>query len=145
MVRWVWASMKPGSRVASPTSMTVAPAGTAPPTDSILFPRTTTIPGCTTVSRLPSKRREALMTVIPVWASTAAQQQRSKPGKIHLIEGMRIAQRLCNLFRDVLELRIRLDFDQHVGVDQTTHFDHSRARADGAEKLTVRASILFPP
>src|ERR1041385_35953 len=42
---WTWASMRPGRSVESPRSMTLASPGTAPPTDSILLPRTPTTPG----------------------------------------------------------------------------------------------------
>src|SRR5690349_11404634 len=38
--------MKPGRRVASPRSMTVALGGIWPPTNWILSPETTTTPGC---------------------------------------------------------------------------------------------------
>src|ERR1700686_1915586 len=62
--RWVCTSMKPGRSVASPRSITSAPAGsgTPGPTAAMRPPRTTTIPGETTVSPRPSNRRAAFST-----------------------------------------------------------------------------------
>ena len=59
--RCVCASMRPGRSVTSPRSITSAPAGgcALAPTAVILLPSTTTMPGATTASLLPSKRRAA--------------------------------------------------------------------------------------
>src|SRR5579883_1268664 len=64
MVRCVCASMKPGSSVASPKSITSAPAGVSAlfPTDRILPSETTTTPGLTSVLLFPSKSRAAFST-----------------------------------------------------------------------------------
>jgi hypothetical protein len=64
-VRWTWASMKPGRSVASPRSITSAPAGTErpAPTALIVDPSTITTAPATVPSPLPSKSRAALRTV----------------------------------------------------------------------------------
>jgi hypothetical protein len=56
--------MKPGRSVASPSSITSAPAGTGalPPTETIFPSLTTTTPGVESLSLFPSKRRAARMT-----------------------------------------------------------------------------------
>ena len=57
--------MMPGRSVASPRSITVAPAGTARPLPAALMvpPSMTTTPFATVVSRVPSNRRAAFRTV----------------------------------------------------------------------------------
>src|SRR5437868_7035465 len=40
--------------------------------------------------------------------------------------------------------RVRLDLDQHVGVDQPPDFDDAGRRPDRAEDLPVRAADRFP-
>jgi hypothetical protein len=66
MVKWVCASMNPGSSVASPRSITWAPAGIAAlaPAATILLSVTTTTPGATKVLALPSNRRAAFKTMV---------------------------------------------------------------------------------
>src|SRR5579862_7227778 len=66
MVRCVCASIKPGSSVASPRSITSAPAGTLapPPTPTILPSTTTTRPGAASASLFPSNIRAALSTYV---------------------------------------------------------------------------------
>ena len=61
-VRWVCASMKPGESVASPRSMTSAPAGMdrSVPTATIFGPCTRTTPLAWSASALPSNSRAAL-------------------------------------------------------------------------------------
>ena len=55
-LRWVWASIRPGSSVASPRSSTRAPAGTCAlePAATMRPSDTTTTPGVTTASAFPS-------------------------------------------------------------------------------------------
>src|SRR6267143_629575 len=57
--RWVWASIRPGSKVTSPRSITCAPAGGAPPTREMRLPSTTTSAGCTTAPVRASNIRAA--------------------------------------------------------------------------------------
>ena len=61
---WVWASMNPGSSVASPRSTTSAPSGifASAPTAWIFPPEMTSTPGETMRSALESKRRAAFST-----------------------------------------------------------------------------------
>ena len=63
--RCVWASMRPGNSVASPRSITSAPAGSAAPGPmAVIFsPATTTKPGETARSLRPSNIRAALITM----------------------------------------------------------------------------------
>ena len=65
-VRCVCASMNPGSSVASPRSITSAPAGTLAvgPAAVILPSATTTTPGFTSASPLPSYIRAAFRTIV---------------------------------------------------------------------------------
>src|SRR5437870_433168 len=56
---WVCASMRPGSSVMSPRSIVCASAGTGPPIDSMVFPRTTITAGDTTLPLRPSIIRAA--------------------------------------------------------------------------------------
>src|SRR6516165_2860345 len=60
------ASIKPGNSVASPRSTTSAPAGIVAdaPTATIFPPLTTTKPGMTNISPLPSNNRAAFSTYI---------------------------------------------------------------------------------
>src|SRR5580693_5941343 len=62
--------MKPGRSVASPRSMTSELAGISAlePTPRILSPRTTTMPGETTRSEIPSDMRAARSTMGRDWA-----------------------------------------------------------------------------
>src|SRR5438067_12392198 len=60
----VCASMKPGRIVASPRSMTCAPAGTAPPIDLIRLPSITTTAFFVTASEVPSKSRAAFRAIV---------------------------------------------------------------------------------
>src|SRR5580658_1923970 len=63
--RCTWASINPGSKVASPRSMTCAPSGIllSLPTDWILPSTTTTKPCCTSVPDAESNSRSALSTM----------------------------------------------------------------------------------
>src|SRR6476646_6846874 len=56
--------MKPGRIVASPRSITSAPAGTAPPTSAIFPSSTTTTAGETSRSDRPSNIRAAFNTIV---------------------------------------------------------------------------------
>ena len=66
MVRCVCRSIKPGSKVASPKSSTVAPGGTLrlAPTSAIFSPSTRTIAGTSGARPRPSIRRPALIIVM---------------------------------------------------------------------------------
>src|ERR1700730_1285573 len=80
--------MKPGRSVASPRSMTRAPAGTAEsePTASMREPRTTTTAGEETVSPRPSNIRAAFKTTV---SGSAAQSDADRKSKIATPEILR--------------------------------------------------------
>src|SRR6185295_8031740 len=78
--RWVWESIRPGRSVASPRSITFAPAGMGSPGPAalILPPSTITTPLAAAVSLRPSNSRAALRTTTsrafpgPSWAGRIA-------------------------------------------------------------------------
>src|SRR2546423_12680365 len=71
--------MKPGSSVASPRSMTCAPAGMATLTPTMRLPATTTTALFTTASEVPSKRWAALRAMVLVWAEAVeARRKRAR-------------------------------------------------------------------
>src|SRR5687768_6541513 len=45
----------------------------------------------------------------------------------------------------VVDDRLGLDLDEHLGIDEPPHLDHARRRTDGAKCLSMRATDLLPP
>src|SRR5215470_17729351 len=84
--------MNPGSSVASPRSITSAPAGssTFAPTAVILPPVTTTMPGFTSVSLLPSKSLAAFNTYVFLAGACAHAAELHSPA-ITIMAARRIA------------------------------------------------------
>jgi hypothetical protein len=44
----------------------------------------------------------------------------------------------------VADNRVGFDLDQHVAINQSRHFDHTRRRADSAEDFAVRPADVLP-
>src|SRR6185369_14506915 len=121
---WVWASMRPGRRVASPRSMVSAPAGMAAvgPTATILSLVTTMRPGETMRSDLPSKRRAALRTYVLSAADSERARRKKEVTRIILdilrarVQWWREAgiprhdYRACKFASDTIQ-RLAADFD----------------------------------
>src|SRR4029077_13192715 len=83
-MRWVWQSMRPGRSVASPRSMTCAPAGTAIPEPApvILSPSTTTVTWLSIFPDFTLSMREARSTMIFGAGLSWAHTQRAKRAKM---------------------------------------------------------------
>src|ERR1041385_7083269 len=84
---WTWASMRPGRIVESPRSMICASEGADVPTDSILFPRTTTTPGAVTLPR-PLMTRAALTAMSRGSAPSAVVARRAKTMRKRFIDSI---------------------------------------------------------
>src|SRR5260221_12078146 len=119
--------MKPGRSVASPRSIISAPAGAAPPTETILPPSMTRRPGEATVPDLESKILAALSAI--AWeesaASTLADATRSSN---EIARSAPANPRLIFLSLEVL-----------AGIPNEQHAENRENR--GAEELTADAVL----
>ena len=100
LVAWkvtcVCASIRPGSSVESPRSITCAPAGASPPTCAILSPSVTTRPGWTTVPLRASNIRAALRAI---GCDNKTMASRIMHAAYHRTGSLRIAQAMVMLRR----------------------------------------------